>query len=114
MKLTLSKEALANTGPEGGLEIAVQGFAGDASKEPVQVFIEFYNGQLAVHVWDGTSEDANTHIIMPVITGQGKVTEVGEGRKGTTGTPDLLDTIEGNTAGVAQAEPTKRDEPTGN
>lgn len=61
MKLSLSKEQLAHP---GGLEIAVEGFKGDASsKNPVQVFIEFYNNKLAVHVWDGSSEDCKTHLI---------------------------------------------------
>lgn len=63
MKLSLNKLDL-NPDKAGGLEIAVKGFRGDSSLEPVQVFIEFYNGKLAVHVWDGSSADAKTHIIL--------------------------------------------------
>lgn len=65
MKLTLQKEHLdPNSG--GGLEIAVSGFAGDSGAQPVQIFVEWYGGKLAVHVWDGTSSNANTHIIKPL------------------------------------------------
>lgn len=58
MKLTVTKEQLAHP---GGLEIAVAGFAGDGGVKPTQVFIEYYEGKLLVHVWDGTGEDCVTH-----------------------------------------------------
>jgi hypothetical protein len=48
----------------GGLEIAVEGFNGDAQEYPAQVFIEFYEGKLQIHIWDGSREDPiATHII---------------------------------------------------
>jgi hypothetical protein len=66
MKLTLRKEDLMSESG-GGLEIAVDGFAGDSGVKPTQVFIEFYDGKLAVHVWDGSSEDATTRIVIPQV-----------------------------------------------
>ena len=35
----------------------------DAENEPSQVFIEVYEGQLRVHVWDGTSQEPVTTLI---------------------------------------------------
>jgi len=51
----------------GGLEISVDGFKGDSGARPTQVFVEFYGGKLAVHVWDGSSADAHTHVIQKAI-----------------------------------------------
>jgi len=51
-----------------GLEIGVLGFQSnptDAESQPSQVFLEIYEGQLKVHVWDGYSEDPTT-IVIPV------------------------------------------------
>jgi hypothetical protein len=53
-----------------GLEIGVLGFQSnptDAKNEPSQVFVEIYEGQLRVHVWDGFSQDPTTTVI-PVQT----------------------------------------------
>lgn len=62
MKITFSRNELdSNNG--GGLEIAVAGFQGDTGKNPVQIFVEWYNGKLAVHLWDGSSEDAKSFVI---------------------------------------------------
>ena len=39
-----------------GIEIGISGFESnptDAEDQPSQVFIEVYEGQLRVHVWDG-------------------------------------------------------------
>jgi len=36
----------------------------DAENEPSQVFIEVYEGQLRVHVWDGHSQDPVTTLIL--------------------------------------------------
>ena len=58
MRIDLNKEQLL---PNNGIEISIEGFKGDSGKRPVQVFIEYYRGKLAVHVWDGSSEV--THII---------------------------------------------------
>ena len=43
-----------------GLEIGVLGFQSnptDAVSQPSQVFLEIYEGQLRVHVWDGSSHE---------------------------------------------------------
>jgi hypothetical protein len=51
-----------------GLEIGVIGFQSnptDTEDEPSQVFIEVYEGQLRVHVWDGHSQDPATTLIAP-------------------------------------------------
>jgi len=51
-----------------GLEIGISGFESnptDAETEPSQVFIEVYEGQLRVHVWDGHSQDPATTVIAP-------------------------------------------------
>ena len=53
-----------------GLEIGVRGFQSnptDADNEPCQIFIEIYEGQLRVHVWDGFSQNPATTVI-PVKT----------------------------------------------
>jgi hypothetical protein len=55
MRLELKPYELAHP---GGLEIAVDGFPGDpGGVQPVQVFLEVYEGNLRVHVWTGESED---------------------------------------------------------
>ena len=49
-----------------GLEIGVLGFQSnptDAESQPSQVFLEIYEGQLRVHVWDGSSQDPTTTVI---------------------------------------------------
>ena len=51
MKLELKPEQIAHP---NGLEIAVEGFAGDLGG---QVLVEFYDGDLKVHVWNGNDED---------------------------------------------------------
>jgi hypothetical protein len=54
MRLELKPYELAHP---GGLEIAVEGFAGDiGAVQPVQLFLELYEGRLRVHVWTGDSE----------------------------------------------------------
>jgi hypothetical protein len=53
-----------------GLETGVLGFQSsptDAESQPSQVFLEIYEGQLRVHVWDGLSQDPTTTVI-PVQT----------------------------------------------
>jgi hypothetical protein len=55
MKLEMKPEQIAYP---NGLEIAVEGFAGDrGGVNPAQVFMEMYEGKLRVHVWGGESED---------------------------------------------------------
>ena len=58
-----------------GLEIGVLGFQSsptDAENQPSQVFVEIYEGQLRVHVWDGFSQDPTTTVI-PVQTATNNV-----------------------------------------
>ena len=60
-----------------GIEIEVKGYKGDMTDaNPSQVFIEVYEGQLKVHVWNGTDEDPHTHTIGKVI--KGTVMEMGD------------------------------------
>ncbi len=55
MKLELKPDEIAY--PKG-LEIAVDGFAGDKGGVKLsQVFVEVFEGNLRVHVWQGNSED---------------------------------------------------------
>jgi hypothetical protein len=65
MRLKLAAAEL--TAYNGGLEIKIDGYKGDSSANPTQVFIEFYAGKLAVHVWDGSSAIAHTHTIQKAI-----------------------------------------------
>jgi hypothetical protein len=58
MKLVFDEHNLG-TGTEG-LEISVKGFKSnptDHESDPIQVYIEVYEGKLQVHTWDGSSED---------------------------------------------------------
>jgi hypothetical protein len=51
-----------------GIEIGISSFESnptDAEDQPSQVFIEVYEGQLRVHVWDGHSQDPVTTLIAP-------------------------------------------------
>jgi hypothetical protein len=55
MKLELKPEEIAYP---NGLEIAVEGFAGDpADVKPSQVFLEVHEGRLKIYVWNGDNED---------------------------------------------------------
>jgi hypothetical protein len=55
VKLELKPEQIEHP---NGLEIAVEGFAGDPSGvKPSQVIIEIGDGMLHVHVWSGDSPD---------------------------------------------------------
>jgi hypothetical protein len=64
MKIVLRKEEICSD-DGGGLEIAVEGFLGDTGAIPTQIFVEYYQGKLAVRVWDGSSEDCKTTVIIP-------------------------------------------------
>jgi hypothetical protein len=67
MKLVFDEHTLG-TGAEG-LEISVKGFKSsptDHESEPVQVFIEVYEGKLRIHTWDGSSHDPATVVIDPL------------------------------------------------
>lgn len=63
MKLELTHNDVAHP---SGLEISIAGFKGDVGSErPSQVFIEYYNGELRIHVWNG-NEDPATSFVIPL------------------------------------------------
>jgi hypothetical protein len=61
MKMKFSKKDLINEG-SGGLEIKIEGCPGDPTEdEPgTSLFIEYYEGKVQVHVWDGRGQDCQT------------------------------------------------------
>jgi len=62
-KLTIQKDVLNNNAGGGGLEIKVPGFKNNPeSPEEGQIFIEFYDGKLRVHVWNGEQNPITTDI----------------------------------------------------
>jgi hypothetical protein len=61
MRVTLSR---ADVDYPNGVEIVVPGFKGDAlSADPIQLFLEVYEGKLRVCVWDGTTNGDATRIV---------------------------------------------------
>lgn len=64
MKMQFTKDELSNKGA-GGLEIKINGCPGDPTEdEPgTSVFIEYYEGKVQVHVWDGTKQDCDTIVL---------------------------------------------------
>lgn len=63
MRVELDKEQILGENGQG-LEVAILGFKGDIGRVSVQVFVEYYEGQLRVMVWDGTTEDPTyVHVI---------------------------------------------------
>ena len=65
MKLELKPEEIVSS--MGGLEVAVDGFAGEPNGvKPSQVLIEVHEGMLRVHVWTGEGEDPVSTLIPPV------------------------------------------------
>jgi len=67
MKLVFDEHILG-TGSEG-LEISVKGFKSsptDHESDPIQVFIEHYDGKLRIHAWDGSSQDPASVVIDPL------------------------------------------------
>lgn len=65
MKLVFDKKELDSTGGYG-LEVAVEGFKGDSGIEPIQLFLEYYEGKLALHVWTVAAENPQTIVFTPV------------------------------------------------
>ena len=58
-QVSLTLEDLKNDNGEGGLEIIIPGTKTspeDDPDNPCPVFIEYYKGQLRVHVWTGNSD----------------------------------------------------------
>ena len=64
MKMKFTMQELDNKG-SGGLEIKIEGCPGDPTEdEPgMSLFIEYYEGKVQVHVWDGTQQDCQTIIL---------------------------------------------------
>lgn len=62
-KITISKEELDNNQGGGGLEIRIPGFKNNpAAINDGQIFIEFYQGKISVHVWYGEQDPVTTVI----------------------------------------------------
>ena len=62
MQLHLTKEDLNNNHGNGGLEIYFPGVLANPTDVPGKecpIFIEYHNGSVLVHVWDG-KEDPTT------------------------------------------------------
>ena len=60
--LKLSKQML-NYNSGGGLEIRIQGFKSNpACPEEGQIFIEYYEKKIRVHVWNGEQDPVTTEI----------------------------------------------------
>jgi hypothetical protein len=67
MKLQLTPEQIEYP---NGLEISVEGFAGDlGGAQASQVFIEVYEGNLQIHVWNGDAEDPHVTVRIEPDTG---------------------------------------------
>ena len=57
--LNVSLKELDNNGGNGGLEIVIPGTVGDPTadpKNPIPVFIEYYEGKLRVLIWNGDQD----------------------------------------------------------
>ena len=55
IRLELSLKDLDNNSGNGGLEIAIPGTVGDPTadpKNPIPIFIEYYEGKLRVLIWN--------------------------------------------------------------
>jgi hypothetical protein len=62
MQLRLTKENLDNHDGNGGLEISIPGLQelpGSIYGKECPIFIEYYEGKVLIHVWDG-KEDPTT------------------------------------------------------
>lgn len=61
--LTIDKEEIDNNEGSAGFEIKIPGFNGNPdSPEEGQIFIEYYEGKIKVHVWNGESDPITTEI----------------------------------------------------
>jgi len=59
IRLDLSLKDLDNNGGNGGLEISIPGTVGDLTadpKNPIPIFIEYYDGELRVLIWNGNCD----------------------------------------------------------
>jgi hypothetical protein len=65
IKIELPLDKLDNNTGAGGIEIKIPGFKNNpACPEEGQIFIEYYEGVIKVHVWKG-EQDPETTIIEP-------------------------------------------------
>jgi hypothetical protein len=63
MRLELKSDDIAYP---NGLEVAIEGFASDTGGiRPSQVFVEVYEGNLRVHVWNGDDEGPTVSVTIP-------------------------------------------------
>jgi hypothetical protein len=63
MKLELVTKNLDNNAGGGGLEILVPGFKGNPEcPDEAQIFIEYYEGKLRVHVWNGDPDPTTVEL----------------------------------------------------
>ena len=63
MELKITKEEIDNNEGGGGLEIRVPGFkANPECPDDGQIFIEYYEGKVRVHVWNGDQNPITTEI----------------------------------------------------
>lgn len=63
MELKITKEEIDNNEGSGGLEIKVPGFkANPACPDDGQIFIEYYEGKVRIHVWNGDQNPITTEI----------------------------------------------------
>lgn len=61
MDLNIRKEQLAEH--HGGLSINIPGFKGNPTEiEPSQIYIEYYEGKLLVHIWRGEPDPLTIEI----------------------------------------------------
>lgn len=61
MDITINKHQLAEH--QGGLSINIPGFKGNpAETEPSQIYIEYYEGKLLVHIWRGEPDPMTIEI----------------------------------------------------
>jgi hypothetical protein len=63
VRMVLGVNSLDNNRGSGGLEINVPGFQGDpldGNDAPCQIFLEYYEGKLQAHIWNGTSSEPQT------------------------------------------------------
>ena len=59
IQLQLSLKDLDNNEGSGGLEIAIPGTVGDPTadpRNPIPIFIEYYEGKLRVLIWNGNQD----------------------------------------------------------
>ena len=63
MELQLLSKNLDNNAGGGGLAILVPGFKGNPEcPTDAQIFIEYYEGKIRVHVWNGSSDPVTTEL----------------------------------------------------